>query len=64
MISVEATDAGIRVTIPKDQVAPDRLNSFLDWLRMESSIGRSALTEEGADQMAKESKRCWWTRVV
>lgn len=60
MISVEATAAGIRVTIPKDEVPPERLNSFLDWLRFESVAGRSALTEAEAGRLAEESKQSWW----
>lgn len=60
MISVEATDTAIRVTIPKDEVSPERLNSFLDWLRFEAVAGRSALTETEAGQIAEDSKQSWW----
>ena len=60
MITVETTDAGLRVTIPKDEVPPQRLNSFLDWLRLESIAARSRLTEADADRLADEAKADWW----
>ena len=60
MITVETTDAGLRVTIPKDEVPPQRLNSFLDWLRLESIAAKSRLTEADADRLAEEAKADWW----
>jgi hypothetical protein len=60
MITVESTDTSIRVTIPKDEVPADRLNSFLDWLRLETVVRRSGLTEEEAERMAEEAKAGWW----
>ena len=50
----------MRVTIPKDEVPPERLNSFLDWLRLEAVTSRSHLTEEQADHLAEEAKADWW----
>lgn len=60
MITVEATDAGVRVTIPRDEVPPGRLNAFLDWLRLEAITGRSRLTEADADRLAEDTKADWW----
>jgi hypothetical protein len=60
MISVETTDTGVRVTIPKDEVPADRLNSFLDWLRLEAIVRRSSLTEEQAGRLAEDIKTGWW----
>ena len=60
MITVETTEAGLRVTIPKDEVPPERVNSFLDWLRLEAVTGRSHLTEQQADRLAEEAKSEWW----
>jgi hypothetical protein len=60
MITVENTEAGLRVTIPKDEVPPERLNSFLDWLRLEAVARRSALTEGQAGQLADQTKADWW----
>ncbi len=60
MITVETTDTGVRVTIPKDEVPADRLNSFLDWLRLEALVRRSSLTEEEAGRLAEEIKTGWW----
>ena len=60
MITVETTEAGMRVTIPRDEVPPERLNSFLDWLRLESIAAKSRLTEADADRLAEEAKADWW----
>jgi len=60
MITVETTDTALRVTIPKSEVPPDRLNSFLDWLRLEATAARSRLTEGEVDRLAEEMKAGWW----
>ncbi|MBI5772772.1 MAG: hypothetical protein HZA89_03390 [Verrucomicrobia bacterium] len=60
MITVEKTDADLRVTIPKGAVPPEQLNAFLDWLRLEEIVQRSRLTEEDASRIAKDIKAEWW----
>lgn len=60
MITVEANDQTVRVTIPKDEVPADRLNSFLDWLRLEAIASRSGLDEAEAGRLAEEIKAGWW----
>jgi len=61
MITVETTETGVRVTIPKDEVPADRLNSFLDRLRLEAVARRSALTEAAANRIAEDLKAEWWS---
>ncbi len=56
MITVETTDTDVRVTIPKDEVPADRLNSFLDGLRLEALVRHSSLMEEEAGRLAEEIK--------
>ena len=60
MITVEKTDADLRVTIPKDAVPPKRLNALLDWLRLEELAQRSRLSEDDASRLADELKAGWW----
>lgn len=60
MIQVETTDESVRVTIPKGEVPPDRLDSFLDWLRMEAAARQSTLAEGEAERIAEEAKQSWW----
>lgn len=62
MITVETTETEMRVTIPKDEVPPERVNSFLDWLRLEAVARRSRLSEQEADRLAEEIKADWWTK--
>ena len=60
MITVETTDAMVRVTIPKSEVPADRLNWFVDSLRLEAIARRSHLSEGDASAMADEIKVGWW----
>ncbi len=60
MITVETTDATVRVTIPKSEVSTDRLNWFVDALRLEAIVGRSHLSEGEASHLADEIKAGWW----
>ena len=61
MVTVETTDTTVLVRIPKDEVPAERLNSFLDWLRLEAAASRSSLTEQDAERMAEEVKARWWS---
>lgn len=60
MITVETTDTDVHVTIPKNEVPAERLNTFLGWLRLEAIARRSDLTEEAASRLADEIKQGWW----
>jgi hypothetical protein len=60
MITVEKTDTSVLVTIPKDEIPTERLNFFLDWLRLEAVARHSALSEEEADRIAEQAKASWW----
>ncbi len=60
MITVETTDGGLRVTIPSADIPPDRVDSFLDWLRLEAVARRSHLSEAEAEQIAEAGKANWW----
>ena len=60
MITVESTASDIHVIIPKDEVPPERVNSFLDWLRLKAIARRSAMSSEEPDRMAEEIKADWW----
>ena len=62
MITVETIADSTRVTIPKAEVPPDRLQPVLDWLRLEAMARKSRMTEETAQQMAEESKGDWWSK--
>lgn len=60
MITVETIGNSVGVTIPKEDVPAERLNSFLDWLRFEAVISRSALSKQDAERIAEEIKADWW----
>jgi hypothetical protein len=60
MITVETSDATVRVTIPKSEVPMDRLNWFVDSLRLEAIARKSQLTEDEASHLADEIKAGWW----
>jgi hypothetical protein len=60
MITVETTDSTVRVIIPKSEVPADRLNWFVDALRLEAIARKSHLTEDEASRLADEIKAGWW----
>jgi hypothetical protein len=60
MITIESTDREIRVSIPRDEVDPVRLDHLLRPFRLEAAVSGSALTDTEADDMAEEMKRKWW----
>jgi len=60
MISIESTDREIRVSIPRDEVDPVRLDHLLRPFRLEAAISASAMTDTEADDMAEEMKLKWW----
>lgn len=60
MITVETTGASLRVTIPRDEVPPEQVDVWLDWLRLEAQTRRSRLPETEVDQMAEAAKAAWW----
>ena len=62
MITVETNPGSTRVTIPSDDVSPDRLRPFLDWLRLEAVAHRSQLSEAETERMAEEAKVQWWAK--
>jgi hypothetical protein len=61
MITVEKTNADLRVIIPKNAVPLEQLNVFLDWLRFEEIAQGSRFQESEADRLAEEIKADWWT---
>ena len=48
------------MTIPKGEVPPERVSTWLDWLRLEAVVARSRLSEQEADRLAEEVKADWW----
>jgi hypothetical protein len=60
MITVATTDSTVRVTIPKSEVPADRLNFFVESLRLEAIARKSHLSEDEASHLADEIKAGWW----
>lgn len=60
MILVETAESSLRVTIPTDEVPPERVSAFVDSMRLEALAQRSSLAEGEADQMAEVAKASWW----
>jgi len=60
MITIESTEKEIRVSIPRDEVDPVRLERLLRPFRLEAAVSGGTMTDEEADQMAEEMKANWW----
>jgi hypothetical protein len=61
MITVEKTNADVRITVPNNAVPAKVLNRVVSWLRLEETVQHSKLTEAEADRIADEIKADWWT---
>jgi hypothetical protein len=62
MISVTASEESVQVTIPRADLSPERLETFLNLLRLETLSQDNALTPEAADNIADEIKASWWSQ--
>ena len=60
MITIESTEKEVRVSIPRDEMDPVRLDHLLRPFRLEAAVSGSKMTDEEADQMAEEMKAQWW----
>ncbi len=60
MITIESTQSEIRVSIPRAEVDPVRLEQLLRPLRLEAAVSDSRMTDDKAEQMAEEMKEWWW----
>ncbi|MBX7212302.1 MAG: hypothetical protein K1X78_28600 [Verrucomicrobiaceae bacterium] len=60
MITIESTDKEVRVSIPRDEMDPVRLEHLLRPLRLEAAVSGSRMTDEEADRMAEDMKAQWW----
>lgn len=60
MITVEAAEKEIHVTIPRDQVDEQYLDAMLRWLEFDGIARTSKMTAGEAMQLAEDSKAGWW----
>jgi hypothetical protein len=60
MIGVRALANRVEVTIPTEGLSPEEINDLVSWLRVESIVSRSKLSEEDAWQISEEIKSSWW----
>ena len=60
MIAVRAEKDHVEVSIPTDGLTPDEVNDFVAWLRLESIVCRSKLTDTDAWKLSEEIKSSWW----
>jgi hypothetical protein len=60
MITVEATEKEIHVTIPRDEVDAQGLDAMLRWLEFDGITRTSKMTADEAMRLAEDSKAGWW----
>lgn len=60
MITIESTEKEIRVSIPRDEMDPVRLERLLRPFRLEAAVSSSTMTDAEADLAAEEMKAEWW----
>ena len=62
MITVEATENEIRVTIPRGEMEIAQVEAILRPFRFASLVADSAMTKAAALRLAEESKADWWEK--
>jgi hypothetical protein len=60
MIAVKAEKDHLEVSISTAGMTPEEISEFVSWLRVESILQRSKLTEEEAWKLSEEVKADWW----
>jgi hypothetical protein len=60
MITVESTSEDIRVTIPRQDMAPEQIEAILRPFRFVSLVSGSQMSQDEANRLAEESKAGWW----
>jgi len=62
VVTVEANEKEIRLTIPTDGMPSEEVGRFVDWVRGEVTARRSKLTDALAAQLAEEINADWWEK--
>ena len=62
MIAVKAVNDHVEISISTEGMTPEEVNDFVSWLRVESIIRRSKLTEEAAWKLSEVIKADWWEK--
>ncbi len=60
MIAVRAEKDRLEISIPTAGMTPEEISDFVSWLRVESIVQRSKLTEEEAWKLSEQIKSDWW----
>jgi hypothetical protein len=60
MIAVEKLPTATQVTIPDEVMPPEKLEEWLDRLRIEAAAQRNRQAELEVERLAKEIKSAWW----
>jgi len=61
MITIESSEDEIRVSIPRHERDPVRLEQLLRLLQLEAAVSNSRMTDAEGEEMAEEMKAAWWT---
>lgn len=48
------------ISIPTYDLSEEQIQRLVDLIRFESIVGRSEMTQEEADEIAKDIKHSWW----
>ncbi len=62
MITVDATDDVVRVTIPREDMDMSQIEAILRPFRFTSLVAHSELSKDEAMKIAEESKSDWWEK--
>lgn len=62
MITIEATENEIHVTIPRGDLEPGQIEAILRPFRFTALVSGSRMSKAEAMKLAEESKADWWAK--
>lgn len=62
VIETKRTSDSISISIPTDGLSNEQIQRLIDLIKAETIVAKSELTQEDADEIAREINRSWWNK--
>lgn len=62
LIETVRTNEGLTISIPSGELSNDQVLRLLELVKVEAIASRSELSQEQADQIAREINHSWWSK--
>lgn len=62
VIETRRTEDGLTISIPAGSLSEEQIQRLIDLVKAEAIVAKSQLTQEDADEIAREINRSWWEK--